>query len=67
MQTCQDKDVLRFERDIWSFGTVMFEIWSIGHSPFEGSESHKVHACPIIINLDWDCVYEDSMITALFL
>ena len=21
--------------DVWSFGCVMFEIWSLGHTPFE--------------------------------
>ena len=29
--------------DVWSFGCVMYEIWSIGHKPFEGYSNIQVH------------------------
>ena len=28
--------------DVWSFGAVMYEIWSVGHKPFENVENVKV-------------------------
>ena len=29
--------------DVWSFGCVMYEIWSVGHKPFEGLTNTEVY------------------------
>ena len=29
--------------DVWSFGALMFEIWSLGHKPFESKTNHEVN------------------------
>ena len=48
-------DALHFRKystasDVWSFGCVMYEIWSLGHKPFEDCSNLQVRM--IILCLD---------------
>ena len=36
--------------DVWSFGCVMYEIWSLGHMPFEELTNAEVHNYKNIID-----------------
>ena len=39
--------------DVWSYGCLLYEIWSLGHKPFEGSTNIEVYRSSFIKMLAW--------------
>ncbi len=51
--------------DVWAYGCLLFEIWSIGHKPFEGMSNQEVQMLFfLLIDIIHTCSPSDSLILA---
>ena len=56
--------------DVWSYGCLLYEIWSLGYKPFEGLGNVKVsillHACRLhkmLFFFTWNCICVGSIVS----
>jgi len=36
--------------DVWSYGCVLYEIWSLGHKPFETMTNEEARNCTMTVH-----------------